>query len=73
MMNAPVFLWLIDNSCVQCFTERQVDQEEWCTMWDGLAKGQSQQEWQEKYRDVVFSLIDTSGSIYIHIVGSISI
>ncbi len=42
-------------------SRRQVDQEEWCAMWDSLARGQGPQEWQEKYRDVIFSLIDTSG------------
>lgn len=43
----------------------QVDQEEWCTMWNNLAQGQGSQEWQEKYRDVIFSQIDTSGMIQI--------
>lgn len=38
-----------------------VDQEEWCTMWNNLAQGQGSQEWQEKYRDLIFSQIDTSG------------
>jgi len=49
----------------ECFMDCQVDQEEWCTMWNNLAQGQGSQEWQEKYRDVIFSQIDTSGTIQI--------
>lgn len=41
----------------------QVDQEEWCAMWGSYAKGDgnASHEWQEKYRDFFFSIMDTSG------------
>ena len=39
----------------------QVDQEEWCAMWENYAKKGESQEWQEKYREYFFSIMDTSG------------
>jgi hypothetical protein len=40
----------------------KVDQKEWCAMWEAYAKGETDyQEWQDKYRDFYFSIMDTSG------------
>lgn len=40
----------------------KVDQIEWCAMWEAYAKGENDyQEWQDKYRDFYFSIMDTSG------------
>ncbi|KAK4008663.1 calexcitin-2 [Daphnia magna] len=43
-------------------SDGSVDQNEWCTMWETYAKGgNDSQEWQDKYRDFYFSIMDTSG------------
>lgn len=50
-------IWLLLQKNVS-----KVDQKEWCAMWEAYAKGETDyQEWQDKYRDFYFSIMDTSG------------